>query len=95
MEIKRTGSGAVLAMAAAPEVDQRGADAAEAGGGASVVLGALPGVKVCGSVARWLAAGPEGKNRGPRCPQPARAAALAARTSVLTRIWEAFNMRKL
>lgn len=72
---------------------QRGCEALAAGDGA--VLVSLPGVSVCGSVARWLAAGPVGRYNGPRWPQPKRAAALAARTSVLTRIWGAFNMRKL
>jgi len=71
------------------------AGAAAAGAGVSRVF-SLPalGVSVCGSVARWLAAGPLGRYNGPRWPQPARAAALAARASALTRIWEDFNMRK-
>ena len=73
---------------------QRGCEALAAGDGA-VLVSLLPGVRVCGSVARWLAAGPVGRYNGPRWPQPERAAALAARTSVLTRIWGAFNMRKL
>lgn len=72
---------------------QRGCEVLAAGDGA--VLVSLLGVSVCGSVARWLAAGPVGRYNGPRWPQPKRAAALAARTSVLTRIWGAFNMRKL
>jgi len=63
-------------------VRQRGWEAVAAGVGA--LLASLPGVSVCGSVARWLAAGPVGRYNGPRWPQPTRAAALAARTSVLT-----------
>jgi len=61
---------------------QRGWDAAGAGEGAA--LASLPGKSVCGSVARCPAAGPVGRYSGPRWPQPMRAAALAARTSVLT-----------
>ncbi len=74
-----------------------GQRAVEAGAwGAEVAVeGVAPGVSVSGRVARWAAAGSEGRYSGPRWPQPAMAAALAARTSVLTRIWDAFNMRKL
>jgi len=63
-------------------VFQRGADAEAAGGCAGLAV-PTPGVKVWGRVARCAAAGLLGKYRGPRWPQPARAAALAARTSVL------------
>ena len=80
-----------------------GAGAVTAGAGAGVVS-ALPGVvdvaslrgdSVSGRVARCAAAGPVGRYSGPRWPQPTTAAALATRTNVLTRIWGAFNMRKL
>jgi len=91
MEIKR--NRIAWPSCAGGRMFQRGCEALAAGGGA--VLVSLPGVSVCGSVARWLAAGPVGRYNGPRWPQPKRAAALAARTSVLTRIWGAFNMRKL
>jgi len=76
---------------------REGQRAVEAGAwGAEVAVeGVAPGVSVSGRVARCAAAGPEGRYSGPRWPQPAMAAALAARTSVLTRIWDAFNMRKL
>ncbi|GAA6120315.1 hypothetical protein Acidovoranil_24180 [Acidovorax sp. FG27] len=53
------------------------------------------GVSVCGRVARCAAAGSVGRNSGPRWPQPAIAATLAARAIVLTRIWEALNIAKL
>jgi hypothetical protein len=43
---------------------QRGWEAVAAGVGA--LLASLPGVSVCGSVARWLAAGPVGRYNGPR-----------------------------
>ena len=61
------------------------ADAALAGG-CGVGEALEPGVRVWGRVARWAAWGALGKYRGPRCPQPAKAAAQAARTTVLTRI---------
>ena len=97
IEIKGLGNGG--AGFAPPRLPgrQRGSEAAAAGAVAGVLrVFSLPvlGVSVCGSVARWLAAGPLGRYRGPRWPQPARAAALTARTSALTRIWEDFNMRK-
>ena len=44
---------------------QRGCEALAAGDGA-VLVSLLPGVRVCGSVARWLAAGPVGRYNGPR-----------------------------
>ena len=69
-------------------------DAGAFGAGAATD-GLAPGVRVSGKVARCVAAGPEGRYRGPRWPQPTMAAALAARTMVLTRIWGAFNMCKL
>lgn len=80
-----------------PAPEDPGQRAVEAGAwGADVAVeGLAPGVSVSGRVARCAAAGPEGRNKGPRWPQPAMAAALAARTSVLTRIWDAFNMREL
>lgn len=55
----------------------------------------LAGENVCGKVARCWAAVSVGRYKGPRCPQPVKAAALAARTMVLTKIWVAFNIRKL
>lgn len=82
-------------------VPQRGVEAAAAGAAGvaalpvELVLLSRAGVRVSGSVARCEAAGPVGKYSGPRWPQPTAAAALAARTSVLTRIWGAFNIRKL
>ena len=91
MEIKLE---AIRAALRAAGVDQRAAEAG-AWGAAVAVEGAAPGVSVSGKVARCAAAGPEGRYSGPRWPQPEMAAALAARTSVLTRIWDAFNMRKL
>jgi hypothetical protein len=70
-----------------------GTDAAGVAAVAGVVISA--GVRVSGSVARCLASGAPGRYKGPRWPQPTNAAALAARAMVLTRIWEALNMRKL
>ncbi|BDE69930.1 hypothetical protein HQS1_10540 [Delftia lacustris] len=66
------------------------------GAGAGVARSAgLEMPRVCGSVARWLAAGELGRNRGPFCPQAARDAAQAPRAMHLTRICEAFNISEL
>jgi hypothetical protein len=94
MEIKLRAMRVLWRCTLPPGGHQRAVDAG--GWGAEVAVeGAAPGVSVSGRVARWAAAGPEGRYSGPRWPQPAMAAALAARTTVLTRIWDAFNMRKL
>jgi len=62
MEIKR--NRIAWPSCAGGRMFQRGCEALAAGGGA--VLVSLPGVSVCGSVARWLAAGPVGRYNGPR-----------------------------
>ncbi len=66
------------------------------GAGAGVARSAgLEMPRVCGSVARWLAAGELGRNSGPFWPQAARDAAQAPRAMHLTRICEAFNISEL
>ena len=62
MEIKR--NRIAWPLCAGDRMLQRGCEALAAGDGA--VLVSLPGVRVCGSVARWLAAGPVGRYNGPR-----------------------------
>ena len=89
----QAGRPSLWAMVADGRGCQRDTDAGGAGGAGEG--DAWVGDRVSGSVARCLASGVPGRYSGPRCPQPVSAAALAARAMVLTRIWEAFNMRKL
>lgn len=84
-----------------PEASRAPAGAAFGAGSSGSAAVAGPGAgwlampSVCGKVARALAAGELGMNSGPFWPQAARVAAHATRERHLTRICEAFNMRKL
>jgi len=84
-----------VALEGASGVAGGAAGAGLAAGGWVACCRCTNGVSVCGRVARWAAAGSVGRNNGPRWPQPATAAMLAARAIVLTRIWEALNIIKL
>ncbi len=99
----------MLASEAEGEIKKRVSGATGGAGWGAVDVGDVSGPRrwICpegvpcqgfsdwGKVARWAAAGDSGTRKGPFWPQPLNTAALPARTSVVTKIFDTFNILRL